>query len=568
MNKSRRKFLGTGMAAVAAAHAPRGFGSEANESFVDIITPPDFVAAYVEGSGRAMLSPSSGRWQAQDVEVSIETKQLGAGRLLAVAVASPRSPLERVQVRWLGRFPENARFLGDQWERSYGDLEWRGFDAERVMPWYFLAATARGTHGYGVKTGARAFCFWQVDAAGISLWLDVRNGGSGVQLGERRLDAAEVVALRGTADLSSYQAASRLCRALAGHPRLPEKPVYGSNNWYYLYGENMSAANVLRDVEQVAELSPLAGNPPYMVVDMGWGKARGGAGPWREDNLRFPEVPGLPAEMKKRGVRPGIWVRALLTVDPQAKGWELIGDRKPQPPDFPFVIDPSMPEALAYIQEGLQRVTGWGYELVKHDFSTFDLLGRWGMTMGAELTSEGWHFADRSKTSAEIVLQFYRTLRKAVGDAVLLGCNTVGHLGVGVFEVQRTGDDTSGRDWNRTRKMGVNTLGFRLAQNRNFFLVDPDCAPVAKALPSAMTRQWLDVVARSGAALFISADPQEVTREEKSTLKTALAAAARIPPEAEPLDWMETSCPARWRLGGKTTTFSWFGKDGVDFFPK
>jgi alpha-galactosidase len=98
--------------------------------------------------------------------------------------------------------------------------------------------------------------------------------------------------------------------------------------------------------------------------------------------------------------------------------------------------------------------------------------------------------------------------------------------------------------------------------------VDPDCAPVAKALPSAMTRQWLDVVARSGAALFISADPQEVTREEKSTLKTALAAAARIPPEAEPLDWMETSCPARWRLGGKTTTFSWFGKDGVDFFPK
>ena len=36
-------------------------------------------------------------------------------------------------------------------------------------------------------------------------------------------------------------------------------------------------------------------------------------------------------------------------------------------------------------------MTGWGYELVKHDFSTFDILGRWGMTMGAELTSEGWH---------------------------------------------------------------------------------------------------------------------------------------------------------------------------------
>ena len=112
--------------------------------------------------------------------------------------------------------------------------------------------------------------------------------------------------------------------------------------------------------------------------------------------------------MKKRGVRPGIWVRPLLTVDPRAKGWMLAAGQKPQPPDSPFVIDPSLPEALAYIQEGLRRVTGWGYELVKHDFSTFDILGRWGMKMGEELTSEGWHFADRSKTSAEIVLQFYR----------------------------------------------------------------------------------------------------------------------------------------------------------------
>jgi alpha-galactosidase len=67
--------------------------------------------------------------------------------------------------------------------------------------------------------------------------------------------------------------------------------------------------------------------------------------------------------------------------------------------------------------------------------------------------------------------------------------------------------------------------------------------------------------------LFISADPAEVTSEEKGLLKTALAAAARIQPEAEPLDWMETTTPERWRLGGKTARFSWFGEEGVDFFP-
>jgi alpha-galactosidase len=568
MNKSRRAFLGSGMAAVAAAHASKVRAAEEFEFFsFDIIRPPDFAAAYVEGAGRLEMSKSGDRWQAKDVEVTTSPREVGAAKTILVSAEAPHSALERLHLRWLTRLPMDSRFLGDHWERSYGDLEWRGFAADRVMPWYSLVATGKETHGYGVKTGARTFCFWQVDAEGISLWLDMRNGGSGVRLGERRLEAAEVVAVQGSPDLGTFAAARALCRALCAHPRLPPQPVYGSNNWYYLYGQGMTAENVMRDVEQLAELSPLQVNRPFMVIDEGWGKARDGAGPWTEDNLRFPEVPNLTAEMKKRGVRPGIWVRPLLTVDPQAKGWKLAREQKPQPPDSPFVIDPSRPEVLAYIQEGLRRVTGWGFELVKHDFSTYDILGRWGMRMGEELTDEGWHFADRSKTSAEIILQLYRALREAVGDAVLLGCNTMGHLGAGIFEVQRTGDDTSGRNWNRTRKMGVNTLAFRLPQHRTFFLLDPDCAPMTRFVPMEMTRQWLDLVARSGTVLFVSADPATVSPSEKDLLKNALAQAARVQPEAAPVGWMDTMFPDRWLLDKILTQFSWFGKEGVDPFP-
>lgn len=184
------------MAAAAAAGATRGLAADANETFVDIIRPPDYVASYVDGAGRKTLAKSGTRWQSEDIEVSAEAKGQGESRTLAISIASPSSPLERLELRWWGRLPEGSRFLGDQWERSYGDLEWRGFDADRVMPWYFLAATGRGTHGYGVVTGAGAFCFWQADAEGISLWLDVRNGGSGVRLGDRSLAAAEVAALR------------------------------------------------------------------------------------------------------------------------------------------------------------------------------------------------------------------------------------------------------------------------------------------------------------------------------------------------------------------------------------
>ena len=53
----------------------------------------------------------------------------------------------------------------------------------------------------------------------------------------------------------------------------------------------------------------------------------------------------------------------------------------------------------------------------------------------------------------------------------------------------RTGDDVSGRLWERTRRMGVNTLAFRLAQNRSFFIVDADCVPLTKAIEWKKTSQ-------------------------------------------------------------------------------
>lgn len=567
MNSSRRAFLGYGAAAMAAGSSLQCGRGSSPSTFVDIVRPPDHVTAYADGGAPIELQRSGERWRGQDVEVATEPGQGGEGRSLSIKVSSPQTSLARVHLRWMESLPEGFRFLGDHWERGYGDLEWRGYAGERVMPWYFLASNGKVTHGYGVKTGAAALCFWQADPAGISLWLDVRNGGSGVQLGQRELAAAEVVAVEGREGDTAFQAARSFCRKLCPHPRLPQKPVYGSNNWYYLYGENMTREIVLSDADQLAELSPSGANAPFMVIDMGWGKTKEGAGPWTAENSRF-DMPATAAEIRKRGVRPGIWVRALLTVEALPKAWQLSVTRSGDNLKPPFlVLDPSVPEALAHIQEGLHRVVGWGYELVKHDFSTFDLLDRWGFEMGADVTRGGWQFADRSKTTAEIIRHFYGAIREAVGDATLIGCNTVGHLGAGIFELQRIGDDTSGRDWNRTRKMGVNSLGFRLAQHRAFFLADPDCVPFTKDVPLGMTRQWLDLVTGSGTTLFISADPATITGEEKRMLKPALAAAAQVQADAEPLDWMETMSPKRWRLRGNVTTFDWFGEDGANPFP-
>ena len=111
--------------------------------------------------------------------------------------------------------------------------------------------------------------------------------------------------------------------------------------------------------------------------------------------------------------------------------------------------------------------------------------------------------------------------------------------------------------------MGVNTLAFRIAQHGAFFAADPDCVGDAGAMPWALNRQFLDLVARSGTPLFISFDPVKITPEQKTSLKVALAEASQPQPVAEPLDWLDTTCPSLWRIGDEMVRYDWYSDDGV-----
>ena len=142
--------------------------------------------------------------------------------------------------------------------------------------------------------------------------------------------------------------------------------------------------------------------------------------------------------------------------------------------------------------------------------------------MGNEFTGDGWAFANRSRTTAEIIVDHYRSIREAAGDdAVVIGCNTIGHLSASIFEASRIGDDTSGRQWDRVRKMGVNTLAFRMPQHGAFYAVDADCVgqTTTGAIPWELNRQWLDLVARSGTPLFVSFKRDSVTPEQEQASK-------------------------------------------------
>lgn len=558
---SRRDFLAASAASAAALTLPRQLAAilpsaPAATGFLDVLRSPDAVFAQTASAYLALSRDGESRWANGAIAVTTTPR---AGSLHA-ALQSPGVAVKRLHLRWRGNLTPVRLILGDAWERGYGDLEWRAWVPDRVMPWYVATYDGSLTHGYGVRTGARSFCYWQMDPEGLSLWTDVRSGGAGLQLGERALDVCDVVSRAGRRGESSFAAVRALCTRMCQNPRLPAQPLYGSNDWYWAYGKN-SAATALADAEHVSQLSPSSANRPFAVIDDGWQPERGSEGKqntgmWDHGNEKFDDMQRVAEGMRGAGARPGIWIRPLQASVATPDGWRLSRDRA--------FLDPTVPEARQKISDDIARLVGWGFELVKHDYSTYDIFGRWGFQMGAAMTRDGWTFASGpTRTTAEVIDDLYRAIREAAGPSLVIGCNTVSHLSAGHFEICRVGDDTSGAEWPRVRKMGVNSLAFRGAQHGTFYVADADCVGVTNALPWSLNRQWLDVLSRSGTMLFVSLAPDALGADQRRDLTAAFALAAEPHPVGEPLDWQQSVYPSRWRLMGRDVTYDWTGADGA-----
>ena len=566
---TRRSFLREGAAAagglavVAAARQTSRAQTRAS-SFLDLLRRPDGVTVYASfaktlPAGAIPLQATGDQWRGGQVVVESTVQQ----DALVLTLAAPSSKIAAVHVRWRAQVTPGLRALGDAWERSYGDLGWRNLIPERVMPWYFSTHDGVSCHSYGVKTDAAALCFWQIDPEGVSLWLNVTNGGDGVELGQRKLTVATVVTRRGVEGEDTQDAIAALCRTMCGRPSRPIVPIYGANDWDYSYGRS-TAETILRDTEFIAELSPSGGVRPFSVVDGGWSN---GTAAW-------PDMGKLAHEIKQRTLRPGLWIRPLEAPHDTAPGLLLpdarFGEKQGRARELAY--DPTHPGAQEKIRAKMREATGWGYEMVKHDFSTYDLLGQWGFEMGPQPTLPGWSLHDRSRTNAEVIAELYALLRETAGERTLLdGCNTVGHLGQGIFDLQRTGDDTSGRQWERTRRMGVNTLAFRLPQHGTFYTLDADLVGITEAVPWEFNRQWLEVLAHSGTATIVSAGPPARGAEQRAALRKAFVVAASGGVGARPLDGLETSTPEHWQASGqaraqKQWRYRWSGAEGASAF--
>ena len=471
------------------------------------------------------------------------------GNELEVYLTAVNDRVKFIEFEWNFESSNDIYVLGDSWERSYADLEFKKLvDNDRTMPWYFIATDKKTSFCFGVKTQPNSFVRFNYTKDGIKALVDCRNGSCGVHLDGRKLCLATFVYKEyDSADI--FECLHDYCKTLCPNPILPKEIIYGGNNWYYAYGESCYD-DIVRDAKVQAELAKGIENKPFEVVDDCW-QVNSCEGPWIA-NEKFADMKKLADDIRSAGARPGVWVRFLHNRDSS-----ITDEMKTCKDGKVKYLDPTHPFVKSLIKSDIERIKGWGYELIKHDFTTFDLFGGWGRELDTSIEKSGeWYFYDRSKTNAEIVLDLYRLIKETAGDIYIIGCNTISHLCAGLVEINRIGNDTSGREWSPTKLNGVNTLAFRLAQNEAFYMCDADCVGILEdKIPWEKNKQWLHLLSYSNTPLFVSCS-DKLTDEQKRDLSEAYNVFHKRH-SIRPVDIYENIVPSQWEIDGKTVTYDW-----------
>jgi len=536
---------------------PHRHDRECQSADVGNVPPLVRVTAECHGSTNALVRSADGSWAGDGIRVV----PMRDGRVMLEAAGKS---VCRVRMSWKVDVLAGAKFYVDAWERTEGDSGWYVDGAFRFSPWFTMMRSPNGAvDGFGVAVCPSSLVGWERSADGLEAVFDVTSGGHPLRLGQRVLEMARLVFRRGVPGENAFAAGRDFCRTMCPSPRLPRSPVYGYNDWYCAYGSN-TATNFLADASFICSLAKGLENRPFAVMDDGWQEnsppvvkkfniGASGWGPWDRAGDAFGMgMADFAGRVKTVGARPGLWYRPYKAWDEAPAGLKCRNN--------PAIFDVTRPEVVERIRADIRRFREWGFELVKIDYLTKDLCGRYGADLGDRVFHDDCGWSDDSRTSAEVMLGLHRAMREAAGeDVVLIGCNALNHLVAGIFEVQRIGNDTSGWRWEQTCRVGVNTLGMRAMQDRTFFAVDADCVGLAKAgaVPWVKNAQWLDLLARSGTPLFVSWHRSLVDESVRNALSAAFRTASRPRPTGEPLDWCETLIPRHWRFIDGDAAYVW-----------
>ena len=124
----------------------------AADGYRDLHRHPDAVTVVTETGTVALAGDATDAWSGAGIRVTTLSKPDG----LHVSLVAPGAAVKKLRLHWRGAPERGWKYLGDAWERGYGDLGWRALDDKRPMPWYVLASDGRRTHAYGSSTTTAA----------------------------------------------------------------------------------------------------------------------------------------------------------------------------------------------------------------------------------------------------------------------------------------------------------------------------------------------------------------------------------------------------------------------------
>ena len=209
---------------------------------------------------------------------------------------------------------------------------------------------------------------------------------------------------------------------------VPEDAYLPMNSAWYSFHQKLDTQTLLEECEISAKLGMKT-----LIIDDGWQQNRYSnrngsynGGPWDKTNGGFPSMEATADAIHARGAKAGIWMRPLLTCLPVPA--DTVGIRKAS---GGTILDPSHPWVLEQVAKDVSLLRSWGYDLIKHDFTTMDTIFR------PKDTTPLPAFYDKHHPTAYIMRELYRTIERAAGGAVVIGCNTFGHLAAGIHAVQR-----------------------------------------------------------------------------------------------------------------------------------
>ena len=218
-------------------------------------------------------------------------------------------------------------------------------------------------------------------------------------------------------------------RALLPRSTFEMPRLTGWNSWDY-YLDKVTPEDLYENIEALKK-TPFADKLDYIMIDSGWEKAWGD---WYPNEKFACGLDAVADRIREAGFIPGIWLSPLLTTDnvedfEQRTGW-LCRDSKGNfvKDSRHFVIDPTVPEAHAFILECFARLYRCGYRLFKIDYLA-PLLGVKDLY-------------DKTATPYSALRALIADAKAVMGeDAVILGCSLPLQCGADVTPSMRIAVD-------------------------------------------------------------------------------------------------------------------------------